>query len=49
VTDKYHEGKDERTMAETPTWAVAGVCFVLLAISIFIEHIIEATGKVIFY
>ncbi|XP_059455813.1 MLO-like protein 12 [Corylus avellana] len=36
---------DERTMAETPTWAVAVVCFMLLAISIFIEHIIEATGK----
>jgi len=36
----------ERTLEETPTWAVAVVCFVLLAISIFIEHIIHAIGKV---
>lgn len=36
----------ERTLEETPTWAVAVVCFVLLAISIVIEHIIHAIGKV---
>ncbi|XP_027358839.1 MLO-like protein 12 [Abrus precatorius] len=35
----------ERTLEETPTWAVAVVCFVLLAISIIIEHIIHAAGK----
>ncbi|XP_054779212.1 MLO-like protein 12 [Prosopis cineraria] len=35
----------ERTLQETATWAVAVVCFVLLAISIFIEHIIHAIGK----
>lgn len=35
----------ERTLEETPTWAVAVVCFVLLAISIVIEHIIHAIGK----
>ncbi|XP_057445787.1 MLO-like protein 6 [Lotus japonicus] len=35
----------ERTLEETPTWAVAVVCFVLLAISIIIEHIIHAIGK----
>ena len=38
----------ERTLEETPTWAVAVVCFVLLAISIIIEHIIHAIGKVSF-
>lgn len=43
------EGKVyERTLEETPTWAVAVVCFVLLAISILIEHIIHAIGKVSF-
>ncbi|GAU49981.1 hypothetical protein TSUD_287460 [Trifolium subterraneum] len=35
----------ERTLEETPTWAVAVVCFVLLAISILIEYIIHAIGK----
>ncbi|RDY06645.1 MLO-like protein 12, partial [Mucuna pruriens] len=35
----------ERTLEETPTWAVAVVCFVLLAISITIEHIIHGIGK----
>lgn len=35
----------ERTMEETPTWAVSVVCLVLIAISIFIEHIIHAIGK----
>ncbi|KAI4346352.1 hypothetical protein L6164_007255 [Bauhinia variegata] len=34
----------ERTLEETPTWAVAVVCFVLLAISIIIEHIIHYIG-----
>lgn len=31
----------ERTMEKTPTWAVAVVCFVLIVISILIEHIIH--------
>lgn len=35
----------ERSLEETPTWAVAVVCFVLLAVSIFIEHIIHLIGK----
>ncbi|KAG5062326.1 hypothetical protein JHK85_003509 [Glycine max] len=35
----------ERTLEETPTWAVAVVCFVLLAVSIVIEHIIHGIGK----
>ncbi|KAK7277313.1 hypothetical protein RIF29_18464 [Crotalaria pallida] len=35
----------ERTLEETPTWAVAVVCFVLLFVSITIEHIIHAIGK----
>ncbi|XP_062156013.1 MLO-like protein 2 isoform X2 [Alnus glutinosa] len=39
------KAEKERTMEETSTWAVAAVCFVLLAISIFIEYIIHAIGK----
>ncbi|KAE8656710.1 MLO-like protein 12 [Hibiscus syriacus] len=34
-----------RSLEETPTWAVAVVCFVLLVISIIIEHIIHMIGK----
>ena len=36
----------ERSLEETPTWAVAVVCFVLVAISIIIEHVIHLIGKV---
>lgn len=35
----------ERSMEGTPTWAVAVVCFILLAISIFIEQIIHHLGE----
>lgn len=35
-----------RSLEQTPTWAVAAVCFVLVAISIIIEHIIHLIGKV---
>ncbi|XP_010558749.1 PREDICTED: MLO-like protein 6 [Tarenaya hassleriana] len=34
----------ERTLEETSTWAVAVVCFVLLLISIIIEHLIHKIG-----
>uniref|UniRef100_A0A2P2JS60 MLO-like protein 6 n=1 Tax=Rhizophora mucronata TaxID=61149 RepID=A0A2P2JS60_RHIMU len=34
-----------RSLEETPTWAVAVVCFVLVLISIIIEHIIHLIGK----
>ncbi|GKE73619.1 MLO-like protein 6, partial [Tanacetum coccineum] len=34
-----------RTLENTPTWAVAVVCVVLVAISILIEHGIHITGK----
>ena len=37
---------EERSLTETPTWAVAVVCFVLLAVSILIEHIIHLIGSV---
>ncbi|GFP83760.1 mlo-like protein 6 [Phtheirospermum japonicum] len=36
---------DGRSLEETPTWAVAVVCFVLVAVSIIIEHIIHLLGK----
>ncbi|XP_024028747.1 MLO-like protein 12 [Morus notabilis] len=35
----------ERSLEETPTWAVAIVCFVLVLISIIIEHVIHLIGK----
>ncbi|CAN1174216.1 MLO-like protein 6 [Linum perenne] len=38
-------GDYERTLEETPTWAVAAVCFVLIVISIFIEHLIHLAHK----
>ncbi|XWS07929.1 hypothetical protein CRYUN_Cryun41cG0033800 [Craigia yunnanensis] len=34
-----------RSLEETPTWAVAVVCFVLVVVSIFIEHAIHILGK----
>lgn len=39
--------KGGRSLEETPTWAVAFVCFVLVAISIAIENIIHLAGKVV--
>ncbi|KAI3947831.1 hypothetical protein MKX01_034496 [Papaver californicum] len=36
----------ERTLAETPTWAVAVVCAVLVLISVIIEHGIHSLGKI---
>ncbi|KAK7312546.1 hypothetical protein VNO77_36483 [Canavalia gladiata] len=38
-------GGGGRNLEETPTWAVASVCFVLILISIIIEHIIHLIGK----
>ncbi|CAI9105131.1 OLC1v1003989C1 [Oldenlandia corymbosa var. corymbosa] len=38
-------GGGGRSLEQTPTWAVAVVCFVLLAISILIEFIIHLIGK----
>ncbi|XP_049933777.1 MLO-like protein 6 isoform X2 [Nymphaea colorata] len=34
-----------RSLQETPTWAFAVVCFVLVLISLFIEHFIHLLGK----
>lgn len=34
-----------RSLEETPTWAVAVVCFFLVLISIIIEHVIHLVGK----
>ncbi|KAH7513227.1 hypothetical protein FEM48_Zijuj12G0174200 [Ziziphus jujuba var. spinosa] len=34
-----------RSLEDTPTWAVAFVCFVLVLISIIIEHILHLIGK----
>ncbi|RDY01428.1 MLO-like protein 6, partial [Mucuna pruriens] len=38
-------GSGGRNLEETPTWAVSAVCFVLILISIIIEHIIHLIGK----
>ncbi|QCE07959.1 mlo protein [Vigna unguiculata] len=35
----------QRKLETTPTWVIAIVCFVMLAISILIEHSIEELGK----
>lgn len=35
-----------RSLEETPTWAVAAVCFVLVAISMVIEHLIYLVEQV---
>jgi len=39
-------GNGGRNLDETPTWAVAVVCFVLISISVIIEHIFNLIGKV---
>ncbi|KAI8556362.1 hypothetical protein RHMOL_Rhmol05G0246500 [Rhododendron molle] len=39
----------ERSLEQTPTWAVAVVCFVLIAISIVIELLIHLLGKASLY
>lgn len=36
----------ERTLEDTATWAVAVVCFVLLAISLLVEHFLHLFEKV---
>ncbi|CAK9143227.1 unnamed protein product [Ilex paraguariensis] len=38
-------GGGGRNLEQTPTWAVAVVCFVLVSISIVIEHIIHLIGQ----
>ncbi|XP_077216799.1 MLO-like protein 6 [Tasmannia lanceolata] len=38
-------GEGSRSLEQTPTWAVAVVCFVLVVISILIEHILHLIGK----
>lgn len=38
-----------RSLEQTPTWAVAVVCFVLVAISIVLEFFIHLIGKVSMY
>jgi mlo protein len=37
----------ERSLKETPTWAVAVVCAVFIIISVLIEHGIHTLEKVI--
>ncbi|XP_048132578.1 MLO-like protein 12 [Rhodamnia argentea] len=36
---------EERTLESTPTWAVATVCFVLILVSVFLEHLIQLLGQ----
>ncbi|XVF19481.1 hypothetical protein REPUB_Repub11eG0114400 [Reevesia pubescens] len=39
------EGASTRTLQQTPTWAVATVCFVIISLSILIEHLIHLVSK----
>ncbi|KAF9665020.1 hypothetical protein SADUNF_Sadunf16G0078700 [Salix dunnii] len=39
------EAVKARSLEETPTWAVAVVCFVMIFVSIIIEHIIHLIGR----
>ncbi|XP_041023145.1 MLO-like protein 6 [Juglans microcarpa x Juglans regia] len=39
--------KGERSLEETPTWAVAVVCFVLVVVSILIEYVIHLLAKLL--
>ncbi|KAJ1425990.1 Mlo-related protein [Sesbania bispinosa] len=34
-------GASSRSLRDTPTWALATVCFVIITVSIFIEHLIH--------
>ncbi|KAL5557690.1 hypothetical protein UlMin_033901 [Ulmus minor] len=38
-------GEEERSLKETPTWAVALVCAVFVIVSVIIEHAIHSLGK----
>ncbi|XVE61736.1 hypothetical protein DITRI_Ditri06bG0063400 [Diplodiscus trichospermus] len=37
--------QESRSLEQTPTWAVAAVCFILVSISIIIEYVIHFIGK----
>lgn len=39
-------GGSDRELDQTPTWAVAGVCFTIIVISIALEKIIHLVGHV---
>jgi len=36
----------DKTLQNTPTWAVAAVCAVFVVLSVLIEHGIQSLGKV---
>lgn len=39
-------GGKERDLQQTATWAVAGVCFVIILISLVLEKILHKVGTV---
>jgi mlo protein len=39
------EGGEEQSLALTPTWVVAGVCFIIVAISLAAERLLHRLGK----
>ena len=43
------ESSGERKLDQTPTWAVAGVCAVILIISILLEKVLHKLGTVILF
>lgn len=42
--DEGGGGAANRSLQETPTWALATVCFIFIFFGIFIEHLIELAG-----
>lgn len=43
------EGEEELSLEFTPTWVVAVVCFIIIAISLAVERCIHYGGKVSFF
>ena len=42
-------GGEELSLEFTPTWVVAVVCFIIIAISLFVERCLHYGGKVSSY
>ena len=42
-------GSNERSLEQTPTWAVVVVCSAFVLISLIIEHAIHRVGTVSFF
>lgn len=45
MSETSAESVEELTLESTPTWAVATVCFVLILVSVFLEHLIHLLAQ----